>query len=491
MASANRTQILSVKETTLGTTPSAPRMRTRTATGESLALGPMFVETEEMRSDAMVNDPIRVGQQNGGGLNYEFNYPYPNSPGSTDIESALHNAWTDTNSRDNDGTADSVITDVATTNTVLTVTTGTAFAVGQLVRWTGFGVATNLGVFAVTTGSATVPRFVGSGITNETAPPAAARVKVVGFIGASGDITATATGLGSTTLDFTTLGLTVGQWVKIGGTGSGNRYATEALNSFARITAIAVGALTMDNLPTGWTTDSGTGKTIKVWVSDYNKNGTTQIGQTIERGFLGQTVPTYVIHTGMLVSSYQMSIAARDKVKLTLNYSGMSGSQSTTALDASPDASLAFATYPVFAGSAHVGRIGEGGSTISSPNWVQSLTFTLSTLITPILSADSQAAVGQTSHARAVAGEMSAYFGDNSLITKFYAGTPTAFVAVLTRVPQAFVVDLPRVTYTGGGGINASARNQDVMQTFQWMASKDETVTNAMITFSRFEYYEA
>ncbi|TGV23899.1 hypothetical protein EN811_31160, partial [bacterium M00.F.Ca.ET.168.01.1.1] len=91
--------------------------------------------------------------------------------------------------------------------------------------------------------------YVGSGITDEAAPAAAARMKVVGFQGSSGDITATSTGIGSTTLDFTTLGLTVGQWIKIGGIAAGEQFATAALNTFARITAIAANALTLDNLP--------------------------------------------------------------------------------------------------------------------------------------------------------------------------------------------------------------------------------------------------
>ena len=311
MASSNRLQIASVEESTLGTTPGTPRMRLRHVTGESLNFRPIFVEPAELRADRMTGDSIDVGSQNDGGNTYELTYPFPSSPKDSDIKSALYNTWTQMAERYNDGTADSVITDVATTNTVLTVTTGTAFVAGQLVRFTGFGVTGNNGVFKCTTGSATVPQFVGSGITNETAPPAAARVKVVGFAGASGDITATATGLGSTSLNFTTLGLNVGQWIKVGGTGSGNRFATEALNTWIRITAIAATGLTCDNLPSAWTTDAGTSKTIKVWFGDVTKNGTTQLGQTIEKGFLGQTTPTYIVHTGMVANKYELTIPAQ------------------------------------------------------------------------------------------------------------------------------------------------------------------------------------
>ena len=491
MTTSNRLQIASVAETTLGTTPTTPRMRLRHVTGESLNFRPVFVDPAELRSDRMTGDSIKVSTQNDGGLNYEFSYPVPSSPRDIDLKSALYNTWTQMAERDNDGTADSVITDVATTNTVLTVTTGTAFVANQLVRFTGFGVTGNNGVFKCTTGSATVPRFAGSGITNETAPPAAARVKVVGFVGDSGDITATATGLGSTVLDFTTLNLNVGQWIKVGGTGSGNRFATEALNTWIRITAIAATALTCDNLPSTWTTDSGTSKTIKVWFGDIIKNGTTQLGQTIEKGFLGQTSPTYIIHTGMVVNQYQLTIPAAEKVMASVSFLGMSGSESTTALDASPDAAPALATYPIIAGSANVARLGEAGLALSSPNWARNLTITINNNNTAIQSVDTVGPVGITGHECTVTGTLSTYFGSDALLAKFYAGTASSIVAIMAKSPQAVVVMLPRVIYTGDGTPNASGKNQDVMLNLGFRASKEETYTNALITMDRLEYYEA
>ena len=153
--------------------------------------------------------------------------------------------------------------------------------------------------------------MVGSSLslTAETAPPGTGRLKVVGFQGASGDITATAGGLGSTSLDFTTLGLAVGQWIKVGGTAAGDRFATAGLNDWARIVAISANALTLDNKPSGWTTDAGTSKTIKVWFGDYIKNGVTKTALTLEKGFLGQDTPTYIALRGMTVNTFEMSMA--------------------------------------------------------------------------------------------------------------------------------------------------------------------------------------
>lgn len=490
MTESNRLQITSVKEVTLGTTPGTPRMRKGRVTGESLVYKPDFVMSEEIRDDRMEADPIKVGESNSGGLNIELSYPVPDSPLSTTLESAFAAAWSNTNSRDNDGTADSVITGVAATGGVITVTTGTAFVVGDLIRNSGFTNSGNNGLFAITTGSATVPAVGNTLLTDEAAPPAAARVKVVGFQGTSGDITATATGLGSTTLNFTTLtGLAIGKWVKIGGTGSGFRFATEACNVWGRITAITATDLTLDNLPATWTTDTGSGKTIRVFIGDQLKNGTTTIGQTFERGFLGQTVPTYVVQTGMVVNTLSVPIQKKAKITAAAQFLGMSGSQSTTSLDASPDAATSNTTYPVMAGSANVGRVSEAGAVLSSPNWADAVTYEINNNARVIEAADSIAPVGVRLGTCTVTVTLNTYFGDNSLYTKLLAGTATNCNTRLTKGSNALIFACPRLTATEGSP-NAGARNQDVMLPLKLSASYD-SATGAHITLDRFEFYEA
>lgn len=490
MPSSNRTQLTSVKEATLGTTPTTPRMRLRRISGEGLKYLPIFEDSGELRSDRMNTPPIKTDEQSDGTINFDLSFPYQDTPADVDIQSAMYNTWSNTNYRDNDGTADSVITDIATTNTVATVVTGTAFAAGHLVKFSGFGVSGNNGNFKCTTGSATVPRFVGSGITNEAVVPAAARMKVIGVEGAAADITATASGLASTLLDFTTIPeLVVGKWLKIDSTTSGYGFATTANNTFVRILSVAANAIALDNLPSGWGVDSGTGKTIRIYVGDQIKNGTTQIGQSMERGFLGQTVPTYIVQPGMVAKQYQLTLQ-KGIIKGVVTYQGMTGaSQSTSTLDASPDAATSMTSYPVMAGGANIGRIAEAGSTLTSPNFVKSLEFTIDNNVTPIDSADTMGAAGMTGHSCSVTAKLNTYFGDNSLLTKFFAGTATSANARVAKNNQAFIVTLPQLTYNGDGSPNAGGINQDVMLPLSAKASKEETYTNAQILFDRMEYY--
>lgn len=488
MADANRTQLTRVTEVTIGTTPNTPRMRTVRFAGEDFAYEPGFEDSEEIRADRMNADPIKVSEQVGGSLNFELSYPVDASPMSEDIASAMQSPWSNTAQRDNDGTADSVITAVATTNTEVTHLTGTAFVASQLVRFTGFGVAGNNGVFKCTTGGATTSRYVGSGITDETAPAAAARMKVVGFQGASGDITATASGLGATTLDFTTLGLSVGQWIKIGGSAAGDKFATAALNGWARITAIAASALTLDNRPTGWTTDAGSGKTIKVWIGDTIKNGTTRLAGTFERGFLDQTVPTYIVQKGMEVDQFSLQIQSKRKVTGSIAYMGLSGAESTTTLDASPDAAPSIASYPILAAGANVARLAEGGSALGAPNYVRSLSFSIRNNLRGIEDVGSVSDVDHGVGSCDVEVNAETYFGSDALLAKLFGNTATSMAAILTKNSQAMIWTFPRLTPRAGRP-NAPAKNRDVLLPLRLTASLDST-TNAHVMAQRVEYYE-
>lgn len=490
MPSSNRTQLASVKEVTLGTTPNTPRMRLRRSSGEGLKYLPIFEDSGELRSDRMNTPPIKTDEQSDGTINFELSFPFQDTPADVDIQSAMYNTWNNTNYRDNDGSADSVITNVATTNTVLTVTTGTAFVAKELYRFTGFGVAGNNGVFACTTGSATVPRFVGSGITDETVPPAAARVKCVGFIGDSGDINAVSNGLSSTTTDFTSFPwLVPGKWIKIDSTTVGKGFVATQNNTWARVLAVTSTLLTLDNLPATWATETGTALTIKVYCGDQIKNGTTQIGQTIERGFLGQTVPTYIAQPGMVAKQYQLTLQ-KGIIKGVVTYQGMTGAnQGTVTLDASPDAATSMTAYPVMAGGSNIGRIAEAGATLTSPNFIKSLDITIDNNVTPIDAADTMGPAGITGHSCTVMAKLNTYFGDNSLLTKFFAGTATNCNARVVKNNQAFIVTLPQLTYNGDGSPNASAINTDVMLPLSAKASKEETYTNAQILFDRMEFY--
>lgn len=490
MTSASRLRVTAVRESTPGTTPTTPRMRTVRLTGESLARTPEYMTSDEIRTDRMNSDPILGMISAGGGINFEFSYPVDESPMSEFLRSAMYSTWMNTPQRFNDGTADSVITAVTASSDTYTVTAGDAFAVGHLVRATGFTNAANNGIFRAQAGSNATSVVAPSapGLADETAPPGTARLKVVGFQGASGDITATASGLGSTALDFTTLGPRVGQWIKVGGTAVGNRFNTGPNNAFVRITAISANALTLDNLPVGWAIDAGTGKTISVWFGDQIKNGVTDTALTIEKGFMGQAVPNYITYRGMRVSQAQLSMSTKEKVRGSFTFAGMGSGLDTTSLDASPDVET---TNAVMSANVDVGRITEAGANACGSNFIRSLEINVNNNTRMIESICSAAPVDVQPGEATVTGRLSTYFTDNALLTKFYNNTPTSLAVMLNKNSQAFITQVPRVTYTGGGNPAASGKNTDVMVDFEFTASKSQDGTDAHLIFDRLEYFEA
>jgi hypothetical protein len=486
VTASNRTRLALVREATAGITPNSPRMRTARITGESLSFSPTYIDSDELRSDRMLGDPIKNMQSGAGNINFELSYPVDNTPISELVRSALYNPWVNTPTFDNDGTADSVVTDAGTVaGTYAVVSGGAAVVVGHLVRATGFGQSANNQIFKATSSTGTTI-VGGTGLVAETAPAATARLKVVGFQGASGDITATSTGLASTTLDFTTLGLVVGQWLKIGGTAAGERFATAVLNDWVRVTAIAAHALTFDNLPVGWTTDTGTGKLLKVWFGDQIKNGVTQTTLTIEKGFLDQTTPTYITNTGMVVDTLAVTITSKAKIVGVATFNGMGGGESTTTLSATPDA---VTTGLVMAANANVGRLGVNGSQLVGPNWSKEVSFVVANNTRAIEAVDSTSPVAIVPGECKVTGKMSTYFGSDTELAAFYAGTTRPINCRVNKSNQALVFQVPRATYRGGGNPAATAKNTDVMADFDYQASFD-AATNAHIVIDRIEYYE-
>jgi len=488
MSDSNRVRLSGMREATLGTTPGSPRFRNLRFTGESLVYKPEFVTPEEIRSDRMNVAPAKVGESNSGGVNFEFHYPPQISMISELIESAFMNTWNNTPSRDNDGTADSVITNVAASGGVFTVTTGPSIVAGSLLKSSGFTNSGNNGINKVTTGSATVPAVGSSILTDEAVPPAAARLKVVGFEGASGDITATSSGVASTSLDFTTFNLAVGQWLKIGGSTSGQKFATAALNDWVRIAGpVTANAIPLDNLPSGWTTDAGTGKTIRVWFGDYIVNGTTKLGESLERGFLDQASPTYVLQKGMAVNKWTMNFTKKAKITGSFDFMGMGGSQSQTSVDSTTDAAPDPNSYPIMAASANVGRVAENGVQLASPNFCESFSFTLTNNYTELDAVDSQSAVDLSAGSCDVEVTCSTYFGDNTLLTKLFANTLTNANIRAAKNSQAVIFGFPALTFTEGVP-NASKKNDQVMLPLKGSASLDAT-TNAQIIVNRLEFY--
>jgi hypothetical protein len=174
----------------------------------------------------------------------------------------------------------------AVTATGYTVASGGALADRTLFVARGFLNAANNGLKVSLASVAT--EIKPSGAIAEAAIPDSqnATVELAGFRGAASDITVNASGhLTSTLLNFTTLGLTVGQYIWVGGDATLNRFATAADRGFARIKAIAATLLTLEKRGQAFAADVGTGKEIDLFFGRFLRNVAVDHADFLERSY--------------------------------------------------------------------------------------------------------------------------------------------------------------------------------------------------------------
>ena len=162
------------------------------------------------------------------------------------------------------------VTDAIATSSTYTVETGGAvLTAGTLVYADGFVNPENNGLKTVASGTSTTI-VVNETLVDETAS-SKVRLYAVGVRGAAGDLQIDAEqNLISTTLDFTTLGLTAGQYINIGGSLAVNQF-TNATGK-ARIAVIEANKLTLEARDAAYTADPGTGKEVDILFSAFVRN---------------------------------------------------------------------------------------------------------------------------------------------------------------------------------------------------------------------------
>ena len=468
MSDSNRTQLGLIEESTFGTTPATPAFETLRVTGEpNLAYQPITTASSEIRSDRQVTDLPLVDKEAGGNVEMELSF----GAQDTVLEGAMFDDWTNLATRKNDTTTQ--IVSVTATTDIYAVLTGTAFAEYMMLQASGFTNSGNNGVFKAQAATSATSVVAPDGTVDET-PGTTAILRQVGFAGPAADITATATGLASTLLDFTDMNLAVGMWVKIGGSDTGDQFATTALNGYARISVIAANALTFDVLPTGWTTDAGTGKTIKVWLGDYIRNSTTKKSYSIERQFLDHSPVTYEVFTGMTIDTFSISADAASIVTTAFGFLGKDSTMSTTRTSGATD--VAAPTNDVLNSSSNVASIREGGSEISGSNFVLNLSVNVANNLRRNNAVGSIGAVEMGAGESTITGELTTYFDDSTLVDKVINNTETSLdFRFKDDDDQVMIIDMPRVKYSSGAP-DVTGKNTDVTANLSYQALRDTTL---------------
>lgn len=458
MSDSNRTKVGFVKEAAFGVTPATPAIKNLRIKSTALSFTPKTVESKELRADRMVADLPRVANEAGGTLPLEVSWR------SLDdlYEYVMQSNWVRTPVRDNNGTAASNITSVAisgvynvaaATNPTSDFSSG-AFVIGQLVRASGFTNAGNNGLMRVTTGGGASFTASAQVTVVDAAPVAAARLKVIGFRGAAGDVTASATGLASTVLDFTTLGLQQGQWLKVGGSTVAEQFATAADNAWVRVNGVITAtAVPLDNLPAGWAVDAAAAKTITVQYGDVLKNGTVEQTMSIEQQYLDLLVPEYDLYTGMAVDQLALGFKQQDLIEATATFIGANATNSIVRTAGATD--IAAPTNDVINTSSNLATLTENGLALPTVSAITAVNLNITNSIRRRPALGQLGSVDIASGTYRVKGDFSMYYGSNIVRTKVLAGTASNFVmrtvdATAPNGARAYVFDIPKLKYDDG-----------------------------------------
>ncbi|QXN72406.1 tail tube protein [Rhodobacter phage RcSimone-Hastad] len=223
----------------------------------------------------------------------------------------------------------------AVSGTQYTVASGGAgFLTNSLLFGEGHGVAGNNGLKVVTASTATT--ISAAGLAVET-PPATAKITRVGHQGASADLTMTVSSgvatLGSTALNFTTLGLIPGEWIWVGGDSAASQFATAANNGFYRIKTIAANAIVFDRQPSTSVTDAGTGKTIQLFFGHVLKNESSAALQKLRTYHLERqlTSSQFEYIKGAAPNTMVINIKKADKITFDVSFVGLTTERTAAA----------------------------------------------------------------------------------------------------------------------------------------------------------------
>ncbi len=479
MSDTNRVALRIVPEVTAGITPATPAFQQLRITGTpNLAFAPVTVTTNEIRPDRQITDLILVGAEAGGDAGFELSA----SALDTIIEGAMLSSWVRRNNR-----TGANVTDI--TSQVITVVTNGAFAVDDLIALNGFGDVNDDIVFpAIATTNATTITAA-SGLTDVASPPVTAQVRNVGVQSAAGDVDAAITPnrLTSTVLDFTTLGLTVGQWIKIGGTAALTGFLTTANNDWVRVSSIAATTLGLDIVPSGWVADANAAQTVWLQMGDYILNGTTLTQYSLEREFSDISVFEYFV--GMAVNTLNFQLTAQSIVTATAGFLGFNSNINSSRFTGAT--TVAAPDETIVNTSSNVGRIGRSGVPITGPNFVLEATIEMNNGLRRQNAVASLGAIGVGVGEYAVTGTLNTYFGNKDLIDDVINNTETSLdfrfegSTSIATTKRVVLFDLPRVKYSSGAP-DVPGKNQDVLQNLGYQALRDP-LTNVTVLIQQFQ----
>lgn len=364
-----------------------------------------------------------------------------------------------------------------TTNAYTHTALAFAFGVNRLVLARGFSIAANNGLKIVTGAPTTTSTPVTDvNLVDETPTEQQnAILEPAGVRAATGDLVwdvdpagAGATGpvgsLTSTVLNFTQLGLTVGQFIHIGGLTSANWFSS-TIRGYGRIISIAANLLRLDKLDaTLLADDPGTGDTVDLLFGSFTRNVAVGSTNYIERSFqfelafpnLSTTLPGTTMFSyakGNMAGQWALEVPVADKSTSTFTFLGQDVDPPVEA--ASRKANAAIAKRPVETEALNttqnvarirVLKVDETALT----SCIKSLTLTLDNQLSPEKCIGTLGATFVNTGIFLVDAEIQALFTHPGVVSAIRNNETVSFDMILRNGDGANAIDIPEMTLGDG-----------------------------------------
>ncbi len=393
------------------------------------------------------------------------------------------------------------LTGVTASNDTYAAASGLAgFLAGDLVLASGFAQAANNGLKQVASSTAGTV-VVGDGLVDET-PPAAAKLQKVGFQFGSAEINVDVSGSyprlvrASGTKDLTTLGLIPGEWVFIGGDATATKFTNAANNGFARVRAVAATYIELDKTAATMVTETGTGKTIRLFFGNVIKNEAAanlikrrsyQLERTLGQDANG-TMSEYLV--GAVPNEMSLQIRQADKVTVELGFVAVDNEQRDGSVGVKSGTRPDLVEAPAFNTSSDFSRIKMHLVTAGNANpsplfaFLTELTLTVNNNVSPNKAVAVLGAFDVSAGTFAVSGSVTAYFADIAAVQAVRNNSDVSLDFALVKNNAGMVWDIPLIAL-GDGRLNVE---QDQPITLPLSIEAAEGPNKHTLLFNEFPY---
>lgn len=396
-----------------------------------------------------------------------------------------------------DLTAEEVVTGVDDAADDYDVASTTGFLSGSLIWASNFPVAGNNGLTDVTGIVADTSVEVSKDLAADT-PTADSQIKVVGHQAAADDIDVAnvASGLGdytSTILDFTTLGLAVGQWIFVGGDAAATTaLSTAGNNGFKRISAIAANTLSVDKSEGTMANETSSGsRTLQIFFCDYLKNQNDPANIVRKTFTLERTLDAggaeYI--EGAVPNTLGINIGSADKISVDLNFAATNYGTNTAGNELSENEGTkeTLVSEEFFNSSSNIGRVSiyDATNNTALAAFVTELNIQIDNGVTPAKAVATLGAFDMTTGDFTVTGTTEAYFGDVSLQDAVRTNVDVTIDIAMVVNNAGHVWDIPLCTVSDGK--NNVEKDASILTPLTIDAAKDADFSTTL-ALSHFTY---